>query len=379
LRILIGGWFDSMKSILFFTGIYPPDIGGPATFIPQLEAHLDSMGRKFHTITLSDRDGVARKSKPRFSSISRKIPIPIRVLKVVIEGLRIARSKDVIFSNGLYEEASIVSFLSGKPLVSKVVGIPAWEAHRQVSCHGEPLSQGLENFDKKRLPISLRARNMIWEWALRQSSSIVTPSVELACYLNSLGLKTSIKVIENGTRIVNTDAETYEYDVVTTVRLVPWKNVDILILAAKTFDFTLAIVGDGPERSKLAHLASGDERVSFLGALSAESVSRILMSSKIFSLVSSYEGLSFSLIEAWAHGKASVVSTSRGNIDALKNSDVSLRVPIRDVKATGIAIRSLLDNESLRRSKELEALHFVEVHFEETNQLNKIVKEIDGA
>lgn len=366
-----------MRSVLIFSGIYPPDIGGPATFIPQFETYLTSLGSEFHTITLDNGIHWLPVRKPRFSSISRRILLPVRILKVVREGLRWVQSKDVIFSNGLYEEAAIVSVLSGKPLVSKVVGVPAWEALRQTVVDDSVRSKGIEMFDKELLPMFLRFRNKFWEWSLRQSSLIVTPSIELALYIESLRLGTLVKVIENGTDIAHSVSASCKYDVVTTVRLVPWKNVDILILAAKSFDFTLAIVGDGPERALLEHLAAGDQRIRFLGALDSSSTIRILASSRIFSLVSSYEGLSYSLIEAWALGKSSVVSIAKGNLDALKGSDVSLRVPVRDVKATGVAIRMLLDDDLLRSTKENEARAFALVHYEKNRQLGKILKEID--
>jgi glycosyltransferase involved in cell wall biosynthesis len=366
-----------MKSVLLFTGIYPPDIGGPATFVPQLEELFSSQGRSYQTITLADGISYSIEQDKKLILIARDLFLPNRILQVIFQGLWRARNCDVIFCSGLYEEAAIVSLLTGKPLISKVVGIPAWEAWRKIDSVGSDLSQGLENFTIESLPFILRLRNRIWERLLRKSQLIITPSRELERYLKSRGLTTPLFVIENGTIVDEFQELDFVYDVVTTVRLVPWKNLDILIAAAKEFDFSLAIIGDGPERKTLELMAEGDPKIHFLGVLDHASVSRVLMASKVFSLVSSYEGLSYSLIEALAHGKACVLSNATGNVDAMKDSLATLFVPVRDVKETGKAIRRFLDDESFRHLKGKAAREFALLQFAKGKQLKKVVELID--
>jgi glycosyltransferase involved in cell wall biosynthesis len=94
-------------------------------------------------------------------------------------------------------------------------------------------------------------------------------------------------------------------------------------------------------------------------------------------LVSSYEGLSYSLIEALAHGKACVLSNATGNVDAMKDSLATLFVPVRDVKETGKAIRRFLDDESFRHLKGKAAREFALLQFAKGKQLKKVVELID--
>lgn len=362
---------------LIFSGIYPPDVGGPATFIPQLERYLSSQGREYHTITLADQLTSMWDSEDSLTFVSRSLPLTIRVMLVISEGLRRSRNTAVIFSNGLYEEAAIVSKLTNRPLICKVVGIPAWEAQQRFQQDQSRHSQGLETLTRSSLSMALRVRNRIWEWSLRQARLIITPSMELEKYLNSLDLNVPVKLIENGTDIKNMYSNSHKFDVVTTSRLVPWKNLDILIDAAREYDFTLAIAGDGPERERLKVLAENHPNIHFLGVVNPNSVSDLLMSSKVFALVSSYEGLSYSLIEALAIGKACVLSKAQGNVGAIKDSDVALMVPVRDVEETGKAIRKLLDNESFRKKLEKDSLEFAQVHYDKIKQLEKVVKTFD--
>src|SRR5438034_11554761 len=42
-------------NVLMITGIFPPDIGGPATYVPTMASELVKRGHKITVVTLSDR------------------------------------------------------------------------------------------------------------------------------------------------------------------------------------------------------------------------------------------------------------------------------------------------------------------------------------
>jgi glycosyltransferase involved in cell wall biosynthesis len=52
-------------------------------------------------------------------------------------------------------------------------------------------------------------------------------------------------------------------------RLVPIKGVDVAIAAMREVRGRLVIAGDGPERARLAALAAGDPKISFVGEVDA--------------------------------------------------------------------------------------------------------------
>jgi len=292
-------------------------------------------------------------------------------------GLRAARSRDVLFANGLYEEAALVSLISRKPLVCKVVGNPAWES-LQLRESTDSSTSSLEEFDPKRLSFFLRVRHQLWKLALSRATLLITPSHSLKRHLESLHLGSPIQVIENGTTIPVLESELHKYEVVTISRLVPWKNLDVLIQAAREHDFRLAIAGDGPDLSRLVRLAEADSRISFLGRLESSQIGTLLRLSRIYALVSTYEGLSYSLIEALAHGKACVVSDNQGNMDALHESHAAVVVPVGDVASTGQAITGLLSDVDLRKSLEGKARLLAMRNYDKNQQLEKVCETLDA-
>ena len=96
-------------------------------------------------------------------------------------------------------------------------------------------------------------------------------------------------------------------DIVTTGRLVPQKNHELLIRAyakvSEELEDNLYIYGDGPLKgylSELIHKLNLDDRVFLPGTI--KNVAETIKSSRLFVLSSDYEGLPNSLMEAMALG-----------------------------------------------------------------------------
>lgn len=125
--------------------------------------------------------------------------------------------------------------------------------------------------------------------------------------------RSAIEVVYNGVdldRIKNISAATDGYEVLFVGRLIPDKNVDVLLNAfdrvTDQFDATLGIIGDGPERAALEHRATNlaySDRVTFLGRL--ESHDRVLAhmhAADTFVSPSTREGFGITFVEAMATG-----------------------------------------------------------------------------
>lgn len=363
-----------MKSVLVLTGIYPPDIGGPATFVPTLEEFLARENWVINTITLGDSQAIRRLNHGLLFRISRHGNMLVRVFKVVIKGLIVGHKCDLIFANGLHEEAAIIAMLIRKPLIMKVVGDPIWEKSQRSQNHGDSRSFELSFVDWKRHGYSVLFRIGAWKFSLRRAKMIITPSNELKRHLLLYGLKSPIEVIPNGTTISYLPEPNYRFDVISLSRLVPWKNIDVLIRAATQYGFTLGIYGDGPEYQDLVRLAEGHSNIVFCGSVGKEQVPQVLAGCRVFALVSSYEGLSFSLIEALANAKPCVVSNAQGNLDVIGHSGAGAIVPIGDIQATGMAIRGILDNAAHELELSQSARKLAEEAFDENDQLRKVLR-----
>ena len=85
-------------------------------------------------------------------------------------------------------------------------------------------------------------------------------------------------------------------------RLVPVKQYDMLIKACSEIPgCTLTIVGEGPERQNLAHLANAMKvQLDLPGNLPNEKLPKLLQEHQLFAITSSWEGHPKALIEAMA-------------------------------------------------------------------------------
>jgi glycosyltransferase involved in cell wall biosynthesis len=142
--------------------------------------------------------------------------------------------------------------------------------------------------------------------------------------------------------------------VVAVGRLVEKKGMEALVRAAAKLDpsVVVEIVGDGPQRARLEHLAQG--RVAFTGALPhAETLAR-LRGASAFALPcrelpsGDRDGLPVALVEAMSAG-VPVVTTPVGGIPELvRDGETGLLAVPGDAESVATAITSLLRDASLR-------------------------------
>ncbi|MBN2139775.1 MAG: glycosyltransferase family 4 protein [Desulfovibrionaceae bacterium] len=140
-------------------------------------------------------------------------------------------------------------------------------------------------------------------------------------------------------------------------RLTREKGFDLLLrafalVAAERPDWSLALVGDGPDREGLEALR--DElglggRVLFSGWLA--DVGGCLAQADVFALPSRYEGFPNALCEAMALGLAVVAADCpSGPAEIVVDGRNGLLVPAGDPEALAEALARLMDDEALRRA-----------------------------
>ena len=117
--------------ILITTPIFPPEIGGPATYTLEVSRRLKERGHQIRVVTFTD-------SKPEVEDLT---VIPVRLhypmLGSILRQTRLfftilcaARSMDLIYAQGPVVVglcSLIVGKLLRKPVVVKFVGDIAWE------------------------------------------------------------------------------------------------------------------------------------------------------------------------------------------------------------------------------------------------------------
>src|SRR3972149_8437046 len=113
--------------ILIITGVFPPDIGGPASYVPKISEEIVKRGQGVTTITLSDVPSYTDRYNFDVVRIPRKSFKPIRFLKTILAIVRYGRQADLLFVNGLALEAAIANYFLKTPREKRLLREVPWE------------------------------------------------------------------------------------------------------------------------------------------------------------------------------------------------------------------------------------------------------------
>ena len=356
---------------LLISGVYPPDIGGPAVFVPKLTEFLLNNGHECEVLTLRDHYSQKPIQKWRVRYVSRTF-LPIRMMRTIAVLCDMRQNVSVYFANGLIEEVGLFLFLTRKNGVAKIVGDAVWERARN---KGKTL-ESVTEFNSHTGDILQRIQRAILVFSLNRFRLVICPSDELKSIVLSWGVKTPIYVIQNGVQLPNiAENQIKDIDVVAVSRLVTWKNIDVVILACQQIGATLWIVGDGPERKRLEEIASKQtSKIVFTGNLDNSEVPNILKRAKIFALYSDYEGLSFALLEAMAHSVVPVVSECKGNMAIITDGENGMTVPLQNPEALKSSIKTLLLDEKKREHLGIASRRLVQERYSIEERLDEYLR-----
>ena len=348
----------SILRILITTDIFPPDIGGPATYVPFIAERLARRGNDVEVITYS---------RQPIDASDMDWPYPVRRIRLgqgraarwrqaVRTITRAARSCDMIYVNGLLWETALANAVLRKPIVVKVVGDMVWERARDKGWTRD----SIDEFQTRRYSWGTQVRRRMRQIALRQARRVIVPSA----YLKTLATRYwglpagQVEVVYNALAARPRTETSPDVPlktgrrVICVGRLTAWKGVDRVIEAVEPLgDTGLIVVGDGPERERLTHLANRPglrDRVYFVGRAPAEEVAGYLRQANVLVLNSSYEGLPHVALEAMAAGLPVVAANAGGTAEVVRHEVNGLLVPPGDTARLREAIRRMLDDGELR-------------------------------
>lgn len=336
--------------ILIATGLYPPDIGGPATYTKFLERHLPQHGIAY---------GVAS-----FSAV-RKYPKIIRhflyILLLIQKGIKV----DVIYALDTVSvgvPALIVSYILGKTLYLRVPGDYAWEQGQQRFGVKDILDTYLI---KKEKPFPVRVLAWLQYRVARRATKIIVPSDYMKGVVGLWGIPTN-KIVRiysalNPILVSNTKEELRThfgfngFVVITAARLTPWKGMHTLVDVVSDFreagiDIVLEVIGDGTERKRLEEHIQRRNAQSYIhlrGTLHKQELAERVKASDVFVLNTSYEGLSHQLIEVMDIGVPIVTTPVGGNTELISDGKEGLLVPYDDGTQIASAITQVRTNTHL--------------------------------
>jgi glycosyltransferase involved in cell wall biosynthesis len=339
--------------VLVITGIFPPDIGGPATYVPQIAEALAKSGHEVIVVTLSDRlDHDDTKYCFQVERLPRRTFKLWRWLCTIVKLIKLGRVSDVLFVNGLAMEAAVANLFLRKPMVHKVVGDLAWE---RATTKGW-VNDNFEDFQKRCYGLKIEALKALRSWWTRRADKVIVPSRYLAKWVVKWGVpEERITVIYNAVELPD-KVEPMPVPLKTPVkavtvgRLVPWKRVDGLLEALKGVpDLGLVVVGDGPERPWLEQLARElgvSDRVYFAGQRSKKEALGLMAACDLLVLNSTHEGLPHVVLEAMSLGLPVVATAVGGTPELVKDGETGVLVPVED-GVLAIVLKRLVNDQQL--------------------------------
>ena len=343
--------------ILITVGIFPPDIGGPASFVPNIAKYLINKGHNVKIICLSDKEHLTYKDDINVIRINRSSPIIFRWLRTIVKIYSNSKKSDLIFVNGLGTETTIANLFIRKKVIRKIVGDPVWERVYNKNL----IDESFDDFQENNHGLSISLQKMIRNWSINKSNLIITPSQHLKNFIDKIGFDKKIIVINNGVNIEQLNKVVLENNIIQLLvvsRLVSQKNIDSIIKAVKVMEnenIILNIVGDGSEINNLKLLVKKyelDKKINFIGKIENTKLNEYLNNADIFIQASNYEGLPHSILEAM-NFEIPILSTDVGGCSVLLNKGERgyiIPMPVSEVEISE-GIRKIINNKNEAKSK----------------------------
>ena len=380
-----------MKSILIVTGIFSPDIGGPASYARTLAQKL-SKDYKVKVVTYSSvRKHEQDKSYPFV--VKRVWKKNIWVFRHVVYFLNIfyaCKNADTIYSlstlNGAIPSSMGARFFK-KKFYLRIAGDYAW----QVAVEKNKTDLLIDDFQKTKKTGWIKFLHKTQVRSCKNADEIIVPSKYLAGIVRGWGIsENKIKVIYNGVDFKSADIGQEEAkkkigiygDIILSAgRLVPWKGFRMLIkimprLSEISQLFRLVIVGDGPDQKMLESMIKNlglERKVYLVGRKSQEELAIYLAAADMFVLNTGYEGFSHQILESMTVGVPVITTAVGGNKEIIRQGENGFMIKYQDEFNLVEAVKSLWQNPELQEEFKKEGKKTAE-HFSSEKMFEETVK-----
>jgi glycosyltransferase involved in cell wall biosynthesis len=338
--------------LLVVTGIFPPDTGGPASFVPRLARALGARGWEVRIVTFSEVEADPADQVLDVTRIARGGGRLKRLLTLLSVLRRKGADADVWLIQGLPLAAGIMAALLRRPAVHKVVGDGAWETARNRGW----FAGTLDAFQTARKGPRFAALRAWVATPLRWARAVVVPSRYLGGIVQGWGVPPGrIRLIYNAVEPAAVPPprprEPRPFTLVTVCRLAPWKGVDGLLKAlAELPDCRLVVVGDGPQEGALKREAARLQlagRIEWTGALGNAEARAHIAAGDVFVLNSTYEGLPHVVLEAFEAGRPVIATAVGGTPELVRHGETGVLIEAGRPDQLAAAVRALRADPAL--------------------------------
>jgi glycosyltransferase involved in cell wall biosynthesis len=342
--------------VLVVSGIWPPDVGGPASHAPDVAAYLRSRGHEVEVVTTAAATPAAEEYPVHW--ISRSLPKGVIHARTAAEIARRARWADVVYTTGMFGRSASGATMARRPYVVKLTADPAFERARRRGMVGGDVDE----FQRSGGDPAIRALRVARDAELRHAAHVFTPSAYLRELAVSWGVPAErVSVLPNpapqlpGLRPrdeLRAELGLSGPTLAFAGRLTAQKSLGIALEAVAANDgVVLLIAGEGDERTPLerrvAELGLGD-RVRFLGAQPRDRVLELFRAADASILSSSWENFPHTVVEALAVGTPVLATATGGVAEVVRDGENGLLVPSGDAAALADAVCRFFGDEALR-------------------------------
>lgn len=351
--------------VLITSPVFPPDLGGPAVYVPSFGRFLVERGHEVKVVAFcSDPEPKGHPFPVR--AISRG-NLAVRYVKAFFAVWQEAKGCDVVY---VQEHLALLHVLAAKlrgvPAVIRIMVDGAWEiSHRKGWIGGDDIV----TFETKDYGWQVKFTRFLqrrwWSWCTRL----------IACseFLRQICIQrygvSGDKVVRIFNAYHGTPAEQLTQTreqacselgldpsrryVLTICRLMVWKGVDGILRAMRSLppEAVLLVAGDGDMEEEWKRLAAelglGD-RARFLGNVPHRLIPLYIRAADVFVLNSEYEGLSHTLIEVATLGTSIVATGVCGNPEVVEDGVNGFLVRPKDSEQLAGVLAKLLADKPLR-------------------------------
>jgi len=376
---------DSHNRIFIAAEIFPPDIGGPATYALNLANELNQRGFKVRILCYGKPETNELSKNIQINWVSKKWPLVFKYFLYFLKLLFFSQGFDVIYAQGPVASglpALWVKKLTGKKIMVKVVGDYAWEQAIQNNI----TNKLVDEFQKEKSSGKYSKLQKIERKVCQAADKVITPSNYLKQIVQNWGVREDkIKVVYNAMPLKHKNIKALKQNrdnnlIISVGRLVTWKGFELLIkimpeLLKINPNFKLKIYGHGPEKEKLNKLISElqlEEKV-FIDKIGHNKLMSELIKAEMFVLNSGYEGLSHTILEAMVAEIPVITTNIGGNPELIKDGYNGLLVEYNNKEQLKSAILELHNNPELQE-KFIKNSKEVLKKFDLENMINQTVE-----
>jgi glycosyltransferase involved in cell wall biosynthesis len=342
--------------ILVVSGIWPPDVGGPASHAPDVARFLAGRGHEVEVVTTASSAPAPEDFPVRW--VSRRLPVGLRHARGAALIRSRARRADVVYTTGLFGRSAAGSLSARRPYVVKLTADPAFERTRRRGLVAGDIDEFQSGGGGPVGLVLRRAR----DFELRRAAYIYCPSAYLRQLVLAWGIPPDrVSVLPNPVpflpdlpareelrKALGLNGATLAF----AGRLTAQKSLGRALEAVAAADgVRLVIAGEGPDRDPLERRAGElgvAERVTFLGAQPRRRIVELFRAADAAILSSSWENFPHTIVEALSVGTPVLAMEAGGVGEVVRDGVNGLLVPAGDGDALAAAVRWYFSDDALR-------------------------------